>query len=612
MFFDDRLATVLRHRATSERGARTQFRQLLDLLGSTKYGRDESLLAAAWLRLGALGEQIPVSERAAMIRERGWRFRNPQLAEHLAEDEPEVVSAALLRADLSADDWTALIPRLPIRARGFLRLRRDLPQPANALLERLGIHDRGLPEPDSVNAEPVQESEIDDRDDVLELAPELASDITSQVADGEAEAPDQPRTVPLRSTPQRATPPRPGTNEEKLEIAALVERIAQFRRENISEPASDLSPRLPLEGQGDAQPHDIEGFGFASDSAGRIDWADPEVAPMVIGHKLFDHRASEGYPALDPIAQAVAQQQPIEGLTRKLDGAHSIRGDWVVDAHPRFSRSGGRFHGYVGRFRRPFDPGRDRKGSSEADRVRQLLHELRTPVNAIQGFAELIHQQLYGPVPNAYRARAAAIAGDAASILAGFDELERLAKLESGAMEVSGGKTDLVELTQRMTDQLNQVLASRMAGFDLELGAQRSAWVEIDYDEAEALHWRILATLAGSVSAGEVLVAEIETDHDHARLWCHIPAQLIAQDDIFEAETMPSANGLSAGLFGAGFSLRLARAEARSAGGELVQDEERLCLSLPITAVAQGEVQNSQNRADSDLQTRENSPISEQ
>ena len=244
--------------------------------------------------------------------------------------------------------------------------------------------------------------------------------------------------------------------------------------------------------------------------------------------------------------------------------------------------------------------------------MRQLLHELRTPVNAIQGFAELIHQQLYGPVPNAYRARAATIAGDAASILAGFDELERLAKLESGAISVSGGKTDLVELTQRMTDQLNQVLASRMAGIDLDLGTQRSAWVDIDYDESEALHWRILATLAGSVSAGEVLLAEIETDQDRARLWCHIPVQLMAQDDIFAAETMPSASGLSAGLFGAGFSLRLARAEARGAGGDLTQDEERVCLSLPITAVAQSDAKKGQEKPDSDPQTRENSPISEQ
>ena len=34
MLFDDRLATVLRTAARSETGARTQYRQLLDLLGS--------------------------------------------------------------------------------------------------------------------------------------------------------------------------------------------------------------------------------------------------------------------------------------------------------------------------------------------------------------------------------------------------------------------------------------------------------------------------------------------------------------------------------------------------------------------------------------------------
>src|SRR6476469_3470744 len=119
MHFDDRLATVLRHRASGERAARTQFRQLLDLLGNRRGGRDGSMLAAAWLRLAALGETIASTERADMIREPGLRFRNPELALHLAEDEPEVAAAALAVAQLSADDWEALIPRLPIRARGF-------------------------------------------------------------------------------------------------------------------------------------------------------------------------------------------------------------------------------------------------------------------------------------------------------------------------------------------------------------------------------------------------------------------------------------------------------------------------------------------------------------
>ena len=582
MFFDDRLATVLRHRATSERGARTQFRQLLDLLGNRKYGRDDSLIAAAWLRLGALGEMIPPTDRARMIREPGWRFRNPQLAAHLAEDEPEVVSAALSRADLTEDDWTALIPRLPIRARGFLRLRRDLPPGAEMLLERLGIHDRGLPQPVA-------------QDDTLELG-------EAQQVEDDFEAPPIPEPEPAlpetgAARPQpamrraRPIPPSPGSADEKSEIAALVERIAQFRRDHTSEPlASDLSPRLPLGEREPRREHAVSGFAFTCDVDGRIDWAEPEVAPMVVGTRLFERGAISAPGQADAIAASFATQQPIASELRSLDGALAIRGEWVVDAHPRFSRAGGRFLGYAGRFRRPFDPDQMGGGApSEAERLRQLLHELRTPVNAVQGFAELIHQQLYGPVPNAYRALAASIAGDAASILAGFDELDRLAKLESGATAIAGGKTDFVALIQQMAGQLSQVLAPRMAGIELDPGDARALWVEIDPDEAEALAWRLLATLAGAVDSGEKLAAEIEADSDTARLWCQIPARLDAEDDLFAAQVKPDASGLSAGLFGAGFSLRLARAEARGAGGNLVQDGDRICLSLPLAAVAMGD-----------------------
>ena len=572
MFFDDRLATVLRHRATSERGARTQFRQLLDLLGNRKHGRDDSLLAAAWLRLGALGEQIPADERARIIREPSWRFRNAQLAAHLAEDEPQVASAALQRAELTEAEWTALIPRMPIRARGLLRNRRDLPDDAQRLLDQLGIHDRGLPQP-------VVEADTVEDDQIIEL---------------EVEAPPLPDAEPKPGAEQPAAPmrPRPSVatgSDEKSVIAATIERIAQFRRDHAAPSTDDLSPRLPL-GEKTSEPHhDVTGFAFESDAQGRIIWADASVAPMIIGQRLTDPRyLDKGSPA-DPIAAAFGQQQPIERAARVLEGAEAIRGEWIVDAHPRFSRSGGRFHGYVGRFRRPFDPSRASGAQTEADRLRQLLHELRTPVNAVQGFAELIHQQLYGPVPNAYRALAATIAGDAASILAGFDELERLAKLESGVQSLGGGKTDLISLAKRTTDQLSHVLAPRMAGIEITATKARSAWVEIDPDEAEALIWRMLATLAGSTNTGELLLAQIETYADQATFWCQIPAQLIAEDDVFAAEVKPTTHDISAGLFGAGFSLRLARAEAAGAGGSLVQDEERLVLSLPLTAVASGE-----------------------
>ncbi len=579
MFFDDRLATVLRHRAAGENAARTQFRQLLDLLGNRKYGRDESLVAAAWLRLGALGEMIPAADRARMVAEPGWRFRSPELAAHLAEDEPAVAAAALARAKLTEEDWEALIPRLPVRARGFLRLRRDLPAGAEAILDRLGVRDRALPQPpleleQLADGEPPAVEELE----AIPLAPEPAPEPV-------AEPPAPPREMP---SPAAATA---GSKEQKNEISALVERIAQFRREREAGPAqsSEFAPMLPLEDAPARSEQAIPGFAFAADAAGRIEWADSRVAPMVIGKRLVAPRRLGDESAPSPIARAFARQQVIDHATMMLEGAPDICGEWVVDAHPRFARTSGRFHGYVGRFRRPapIDSPEQRR-AREADRIRQLLHELRTPVNAMQGFAEVIQQQLFGPAPNEYRALAANIAGDAARILAGFDELERLAKLESGVISPEPGESDLGPIVRTMIDQLGQVLAPRMATLELEESGDGPVLVALEQDEAEALAWRLLATLAGACSAGEVLLISLGATKGTATLDCGIPAQLIAEDDIFSARAKPATGGLSAGLFGAGFSLRLARAEAHAAGGELEQVEDRVRLSLPLLTASGG------------------------
>ncbi|MEP5937447.1 MAG: histidine kinase dimerization/phospho-acceptor domain-containing protein [Erythrobacter sp.] len=583
MFFDDRLATVLRHRAAGEHAARTQFRQLLDLLGSRKYGRDESLVAAAWLRLGALGEQIPAAERAAMIRETGWRFRSAELAAHLAEDEPEVVSAALSRADLTDDDWQELIPRLPIRARGFLRHRRNLPAGAGLILDRLGITDRALPLPEAADEDLVlaDDQVIPNEDFEPEPEPENESE-------AEPLGEDAGETVELESAepaPAPASSPVPAQRDnEKTEISALVERIAQFRKERENpQPSSEIAPQLPLEEGARSGSRELSAFAFSTDAAGRIDWADETIAPMVVGKRLMPRQTLGAQTALDQVSRAFLSQLPIEGGPIALEGADLIAGEWIVDAHPRFAATGGRFFGYVGRCRRPAPE--DREGaarSSEADRIRQLLHELRTPVNALQGFAEVIQQQLFGPAPNEYRALAATIAGDAARILAGFDELERLARLESGAMILEEGTSDFGELAKRMIGQLQQVLAPRMAGFNYTPPQGGDIIATLGEEDAEALLWRVLATIAGACNASETLPVALSSKNGQVQMICAVPAQLLQEEDLFAAQVKPSGASVSAGLFGAGFSLRLARAEARSAGGELTYQDGEIRLQLPL------------------------------
>ena len=507
MFFDDRLATVLRQRATGQAGARTQFRQLLDILGNRKFApsdeRSQSLIAAAWLRMDKLAEEIPASDRAKMIREPGWRFRSPDLAAHLADHEPDVASAALNRAQLSAEDWSALIPRLPVRARGFLRLRRDLPVDIEELLERLGVYDRGLPSPAGRD---VEEGE--------QPAPRFE--------EGPAPGPTEPEPEPERVQPAAFDPADSGRSE----ISALVERIAQFRKNRDLTPTdSDRSPRLPL---GEVpQPSDrrVKGFGFAADAAGRIEWAESEVASMVIGTRLTRPPVLGGHDSETPLERAFARRQPITMASFHLEGADAIAGDWVVDAQPSFTDDGN-FAGYAGRFRRRLDEGAGLNSAAarEADRIRQLLHELRTPVTAVQGYAEVIQQQLFGPAPHEYRALAAAIAADAARILAGFEELDRLAKLETGAIELELGEADLVELVLQVTNQIGQVLSARMAGIDLSMKPEEAVTIALSQDDAEALLWRLLATLGGSCASGETLEAAIETRAGQALLKCELPA----------------------------------------------------------------------------------------
>ena len=130
-----------------------------------------------------------------------------------------------------------------------------------------------------------------------------------------------------------------------------------------------------------------------------------------------------------------------------LPGPARIAGIWRIDAAPEFDAASGHFSGHVGRMRRckTETAAGDTAPSAPAgsDAMRQVLHELRNPVASIQGFAEMTQQGLQGPIPHEYRALAATIASDSARILAAFDEMERLVKLDAGALAIEPGEVDL-------------------------------------------------------------------------------------------------------------------------------------------------------------------------
>ncbi len=552
MYVDDRLATVLSARAEGLATMRIQYRQLLDLLGTSAAGARSDLIDAAHLRLAELAQALPVPERARALAEPGVRLRNPRLIAELAADHPAIALAAIRAARLDEGQWLDLVPALPLAARGFVRYRSDLPAAVNARLSQLGIDIRALPAAPAV-ATLAEPPALAPADNVLQMTPR------DDIPEGK---------LTLRHPPA-----------DNDGIGALVRRIEAFRRTRESaealRPAND-APQLPLgeSGYETEAPPALTAFAFSTDTAGRVGWAEPAAAAMVCGVLLTAD------PAGSAMVDVVRRRQPIRTQPLTLTGAPAIAGEWQIDAAPQFDAIG-HFTGYAGRFRRPAPAAAAPAANPEADRVRQILHELRTPVNAIQGFAEMIQQQLFGTAPHEYRALAASIAADAARMLAGFEELDRLARLEAGALTPDGGSCDLAMTIAGIVHQLEPYTATRSSGFALTADSG-ALFVALAPAEAERLAWRLLATLAGAANPGEALPLTVSDADGAALLTVDLPDALARLDDLFDAAPVPGAQALSAGVFGTGFALRLAAAEARGAGGSLTRSGASLRLVLPL------------------------------
>ncbi len=633
MRYDDRLATVLRLPTPGRNMARVQLTQLLDLLGAAPSEARGDLLDAAYLRVSALCTEFPDAEIAAMLGQPGLRLRSPRLVASQSQAAPAVARAALHAARLEEASWLDLIPALPPACWSMLWQRRDLTPGPRELLARLGGGRIALA---NAGGEAVASDDLGGEPPLaapsgtapmapspappvnLAEAPSLSVGgeplaVATAPVDGAspAEAP-----APLTDTePKVATPPTAQLPADEG-IGAIVRRIEAFRRTREAAqregaaplPYSQDAPRLPL-GEEPGAPVAMA-FDIETDCDGCVIRADAAIGPMVVGLWLGDigeDNASEGGAGTTGApAELIAHQQPIRAVATHLTGAPAISGAWQLDAIPQFDILGGRFVGYLGRLRRrapvnaaalapPSQPGESpasdgQPTDSHADRLRQALHELRTPVNAIQGFAEIIQQQLFGPTPHEYRALAAVIAADAARMLAGFEELERLARIDSGAMELTAGTSDLADCVCGTLARLERHTSAHNIALELD-GIARPLTLALAPIETERLCWRLLATLVAVAGHGESLSLRLTRKAGLARMSVSLPAALVALIDgegeaaLFRAAVHPAQEGPSAGMFGTGFALRLARAEARVAGGGLTVERERdgatLCLYLP-------------------------------
>jgi len=429
-------------------------------------------------------------------------------------------------------------------------------------------------------------------DEVSEVhaAPEAESPEVEQAAEVEEEA-----TVSESGAEviQFATlqPPPAEASSGMFQIAELVARIDAYQRQRDETPSAPIFRELQSE-LFEFESIQAQSFRFETDASGTVRWIEGAERAPLIGLSLDLAGAPGGSRVDGAVAGAFRRRAGFANARLIVEGESDAAGQWRITGIPVFDRESGRFTGYRGTARRPrpdetADPTPNPIRNPASDALRQLVHELRTPTNAIAGFAEMIESQMLGPVPHAYRMQAADIRSQAGSLLTAIDDIDMAARIESKALDLRADEVPLLPLLERVASDLLPLATLRGTMIDIYAGDSDLA-IAADDRAVERLIARLMATLVASGGRGERIgiAATLEADSMVAVVFDR-PAALAAYagDSLLMIDAETEANREGAPLLGTGFALRLVRNLATELRGALFIGDKALTLRLPAAVI---------------------------
>ncbi len=531
MRYDDMIDTVLRADPASENQQATAWSQLSDLLAQKGDEISSELVSAALTRLSELKRRVPLAHRTATARAIARRCHFVPLVAFYGGDSAPVAHALLSEVQLSDEAWLTLIPLTTPLARTILRERRDLGIDVERALQAFGA--------------------IDFR---------LGADAAALAG-----------IAPAAETADANQVPPHGT-----QISELVRRIEAYRAGRQQQPVSTEPVDTP--------------FRFETGADGVICWTDNSYRGAIIGISIAEP-AFDGESGTDAYsAGAFRQRSPIASARMQLEGDARLGGEWRFSATPLFDTATGQFLGYKGSARRP-RPGETANpvpfdkvlgSASFGESMRQLIHELRTPLNAISGFAQMIDNQMFGPVPQRYRAMADEIIGDSNRLMTIFSDLDLAARLDSDTLVIEEGSIAVERVIETLAAELDRVSDQRQVRLRIEL-ADGLPMLDADPAQARRLIGRLLSALIEVGAPGETIAGNAARAPGMIRFSVGRPASLrgLSEPLLLDPGFSPEGDAPDAAMLSLGFSLRLVINLARSLGGRLDIGNEAFTLYLP-------------------------------
>jgi signal transduction histidine kinase len=529
--FDDRLLTVLSQPAGDRHDAAVRWRQLVDLVARAGPDSDSPVVARALEAIRADGPQIDENLRAAAARAIAGRPLPFSLLEYLVSDRLSVSAPVLAAATLDGAQWRALLGGADDETRQFIE----------ALHSEVASSSPEAPKPELPRRE-------------------------ERLVDSEVEE----SLGAIREALEQAPAPQPSPATRRA-VPSLSDVVARIERRRRGSEARRRAADAEVPGEAPSM------FRWECGPSGEIAWVEGAPRGALIGRSIARVQETDTDRVGEEVLRAFARRAPFRDADLTFAGEGLLAGAWKISGLPAFDPTDGRFAGYRGIAQRDSTPLPRRESAADMladpDSLRELVHEIKTPLNAIIGFAEIIQGQYLGPADHRYRERAGEIVAQAGLLLGAIDDLDFAAKVHSAA----GGsrRVDLGQLLHSAGETLAEAAAAR--GVELELaGSSGDCIAALEPEVADRLILRFGSAMIEGADAGEHLRIWIEQSGGQCRVLISRPASLRSLPDALLFEGIEAREE-----FSAGFTLRLVRGLARIAGGDLTASAASLALVVP-------------------------------
>jgi PAS domain S-box-containing protein len=161
----------------------------------------------------------------------------------------------------------------------------------------------------------------------------------------------------------------------------------------------------------------------------------------------------------------------------------------------------------------------EKASAAKSEFLAKISHEMRTPLNAIIGFSEMMMEERFGPVGNErYRDYLKDINASGAHVVSLLNDLLDLSKIEAGKMELSFESVDLNEVTQQSV-AIMQTQASRARVIVRTALSMNIPGIVAD---TRSIRQIVLNLLSNSIkftgAGGQVIVSTAANDDGHVTL----------------------------------------------------------------------------------------------